>query len=214
MWSRVATASRTVVRPSARSPASRIADFTWALGTIVVTSIARSRVRPTTVSGGRESFRRAWSTAPIERSGSMIRATGRRRNELSPSRTWVAASPARIPPTAGGSSRSCRSRDAVGLPEPVHARRDDPVRDRAGRRRRSRSTATPRRSIKRGRRPDVLAVARVVDPGLAVGQRGEQQRPVTDRLVAGQPGLAAQPGRRADDRGAARRRIRLRDDGR
>ena len=36
VWSRVATASRTVVRPSARSPASRIADFTCALGTAVV----------------------------------------------------------------------------------------------------------------------------------------------------------------------------------
>ena len=32
VWSRVATDSRTVVRPSARRPASRIADFTWALG--------------------------------------------------------------------------------------------------------------------------------------------------------------------------------------
>ena len=77
VWSRVATDSRTVVRPSARSPASRIADFTCALGTGVAMSIDRSGVWPTTVRGGRESFRRAWSTAPIERSGSMIRATGR-----------------------------------------------------------------------------------------------------------------------------------------
>ena len=36
VWSRVATNSRTVVRPSARSPASRMADFTCALGTFVV----------------------------------------------------------------------------------------------------------------------------------------------------------------------------------
>ena len=36
VWSRVATDSRTVVRPSARSPASRMADFTCALGTVVV----------------------------------------------------------------------------------------------------------------------------------------------------------------------------------
>ena len=36
VWSRVATRSRTVVRPSARSPASRIADFTCADGTGVV----------------------------------------------------------------------------------------------------------------------------------------------------------------------------------
>ena len=40
VWSRVATASRTVVRPSARSPASRIADLTWALGTGVAMSTA------------------------------------------------------------------------------------------------------------------------------------------------------------------------------
>ena len=33
MWSRVATDSRTVVSPSARNPASRMADLTWALGT-------------------------------------------------------------------------------------------------------------------------------------------------------------------------------------
>ncbi len=36
VWSRVATDSRTVVLPSARTPANRIADFTWALGTGVV----------------------------------------------------------------------------------------------------------------------------------------------------------------------------------
>ena len=36
VWSRVATASRTVVSPSAPRPASRIADLTWALGTRVV----------------------------------------------------------------------------------------------------------------------------------------------------------------------------------
>jgi hypothetical protein len=33
VWSRVAIVSRTVVLPSARRPASRIADFTCALGT-------------------------------------------------------------------------------------------------------------------------------------------------------------------------------------
>ena len=41
VWSRVATASRTVVEPSARSPASRIADLTWALGTGVRRSTAQ-----------------------------------------------------------------------------------------------------------------------------------------------------------------------------
>ncbi len=31
VWARVATGSRTTVSPSAASPASRTADFTWAL---------------------------------------------------------------------------------------------------------------------------------------------------------------------------------------
>ena len=87
VWSRVATASRTVVRPSARSPARRIADFTCALGT-GRRDVDRPERGATDHGQRREGVvRRAWSTAPIERSGSMIRATGRRRNESSPSRT-------------------------------------------------------------------------------------------------------------------------------
>ena len=46
VWSRVATDSRTVVVPSARSPASRIADLTCADGTGVDQSIGRERARP------------------------------------------------------------------------------------------------------------------------------------------------------------------------
>ena len=41
VWSRVAVASVTDVTPSAARPASRMADFTWALGTAVVQSIDR-----------------------------------------------------------------------------------------------------------------------------------------------------------------------------
>ena len=97
VWSRVPTDSRTVERPSARRAARRIADFTWALGTDVVTSIARSGVRPDTVRGGRESLLRALSSAPIARRGSMIRATGRRRNDSSPSRVARNGIPASSP---------------------------------------------------------------------------------------------------------------------
>ena len=48
VWSRVAVASVTDVTPSAARPASRMADFTWALGTAVVQSIDRSGARPVT----------------------------------------------------------------------------------------------------------------------------------------------------------------------
>src|SRR3990172_8063558 len=82
--------------PAAR-PASRTADFTWALGTGVAWSIGRSGRRPVTDRGGSVSSARAWSVAPIARSGSMIRATGRRRNESSPSRIVASGVPARMP---------------------------------------------------------------------------------------------------------------------
>ena len=195
VWSRVATASRTVVRPSARSPASRIADLTWALGTGVATSTARSGVRPTTVTGGRESSDRAWSTAPIARSGSMIRATGRRRNESSPSRTLRNGSPARIP----ANSRRLvpelpQSRSAAGSRSPSTPGETTRYDRRCRRRRRRpcRSTVAPSAAqtaaVERTSAPSPAPV----DPALARGQRREHQRPVADRLVAGQPQLAAQ----------------------
>ena len=186
--------------------------MTWALGTGVATSTARSGVRPTTVTGGRESFDRAWSTAPIERSGSMIRATGRRRNESSPSRTLRNGSPARIP----ANSRRLvpelpQSRSAAGLAQPVDARRDDPVVDVAGLVVDRRSTRRrPSAAQTRGGRADVGAVAGAADPALARGQRREHQRPMADRLVAGQP-RARRAGGRPDGR---RRRRRLDDGGR
>ena len=171
------------------APARRIADLTWALGTGVETSTARSGLRPITVTGGRESFDRAWSAAPIERSGSMIRATGRRRNESSPSRTLRKGRPARIP----ANSRRLvpelpQSRSAAGSRSPSTPGDDDAVVDGVARSRRRRSARRPRPSARadRRRRADVRAVARALDPALAGGQRREHQRPMADRLVAGQ----------------------------
>ena len=142
----------------------------------------------------------------------MIRATGRRRNERRRRGRAIAASPARIP----AASRRVvpelpQSRTPVGLDEPVGTRRYDAVVDAA---------PVSGQPLDRGpepfdrprRRPDVLAVAGVVDPALAGGQRREEQRPMADRLVAGQPGLAAEPRGRADDRGLVLGRIGLRDD--
>ena len=53
VWVRVVTASRTMVVPSADSPASRMADFTWALATLDVQSMPCS-APPRTSSGGRQ----------------------------------------------------------------------------------------------------------------------------------------------------------------
>ena len=203
VWSRVATASRTVVRPSARSPARRIADFTCALGT-GRRDVDRPERGVTDHGQGRKGIvRRAWSAAPIERSGSMIRATGRRRNEASPSRTAVIGRPARIPANRRRLVPELpQSRAAVGLAEAVRARRDDQVVDvpivrRVG-------SARPARPPPRARCARSAAVERTSAPSPAPvirlsprGQRREHQRPMADRLVAGQAQLAAQPRGRA-----------------
>ena len=69
---------------------------------------------------------RPWRTAPIERSGSMIRATGRRRNESSPSRTAVTGSPASMPadqPQARPGVAAIEDRRRVRPGRPPRARR-------------------------------------------------------------------------------------------
>ena len=186
---------RPAIRPK---PASRIADFTWALGTGVVKSMAPSGERPVTVRGGRESYWRAWSTAPIRRSGSMIRATGRPRNESSPSRVAVSGSPARSPlasrrlvPELPQSSVVGRRRAARRRP----ARRPGsrPSGRRRGRARRSRRARGRSPAVERTSAPSPAPSIRL-SPG---GQRGQQQGSMADRLVAGQPELAAQPRGRA-----------------
>ena len=52
VWARVVTRSRTMVGPVAARPASRMADFTWALATLDVQSMPCSGP-PLTPSGGR-----------------------------------------------------------------------------------------------------------------------------------------------------------------
>ena len=77
MWSRLGRDSMTAVRPSAVKPAKSTHDFTWALATGSSYSMPRSRA-PVTVNGGnRPSV--ASTAAPIARSGSATRSTGRRR---------------------------------------------------------------------------------------------------------------------------------------
>ena len=101
VWSRERSGSVTLVSPSAERPASRMALFTWALATFRSWWAPVSRF-PRITSGGTRSPSRAVMSAPMRRSGSTTRRTGRRRSEASPVSTESPGSPASTP----ASSRS------------------------------------------------------------------------------------------------------------
>ena len=188
VWSRVATASVTVVSPPAASAASRIADLTWALGTAVRHAIGESRARPV-ISSGR--------SVPPPRPAIVGAHRGQRLGH-----------PAHRPPAERGVAVEDREQvapreqprdearrrpgvaaveDAVRLDERVAARRDHavvhaPVVLGNALHGRAECGADPRGG------PDVLAVARRRDRALALGEQREEERPVRDRLVAGQRG--------------------------
>jgi len=86
VWARVRTASCTTVSPSAPSPASRMADFTWALATGGLYSIP-CRSPPRTSRGGYRPPPRPSTRAPIRRRGSVTRSIGRRETDSSPRKT-------------------------------------------------------------------------------------------------------------------------------
>ena len=96
VWARVGTGSWTTVSPAAARPASRRADFTWALAIGGVYSMPW-RSPPVTANGGRH--RGPWPVtfAPIRSSGSATRSMGRPRREASPVRWAVTGSPATRP---------------------------------------------------------------------------------------------------------------------
>ncbi len=96
VWVRVVTASRTTVVPVAERPASRTADFTWALATLDVQSIP-CRAPPVTRSGGRQRSPRPCTTAPIRASGSATRSIGRPESDSSPTSSVSHANPATRP---------------------------------------------------------------------------------------------------------------------
>ncbi len=100
VWSRLLAPSRTVVEPEANIPAIRTHDFTCALGTGRSYSMPVS-CAPVTVNGGKRSSR-ASTVAPIMRSGSATRSTGRRRIDSSPSSVQT---PPGCPASQPGSSR-------------------------------------------------------------------------------------------------------------
>ena len=99
VWSRVATGSMTVVSPSAKRPAIRIADFTCALATGSVYSMPRRE--PPSMVAGRVPPSASTTLAPMRASGSAMRSMGRRRSDASP---------------------SMRQRDARAAPKPASSR--------------------------------------------------------------------------------------------
>ena len=101
--------------------------------------------------------------------------------------------PRACPRRGACSSRSCRSRGSRPAPSsPSTPGESDAVVDRPA----ALALALDRdaeRSDDARRRAHVCAVAGAGDPALALGERGEEQGAVADRLVAGQPQVAAQP---------------------
>ena len=96
VWVRVVTASRTTVVPLADSPASRMADFTWALATREVQSMPCSRP-PSRRSGGRQRAPRPRTVAPMRPSGSATLSMGRAERDSSPTSSVSHANPATSP---------------------------------------------------------------------------------------------------------------------
>ncbi len=96
VWVRVVTASRTVVGPSADSPANKMADFTWALATLEVQSIPW-RPPPGDAEAAGSARRAPATVAPISPSGSATRSMGRSESDSSPTRRVSQAKPATNP---------------------------------------------------------------------------------------------------------------------
>ena len=197
VWSRVATDSRTVV--ATLGPQRRPAGWP--------TSPARTAPASRSRSPGAGCDRSRSGEAGCRRRVPGVRAHRPQRFDDTSHRTASqrsiavqggASSAARraSPRAAAGSSRSCRSRaPRRGAVRPSAPGRDDPVVDGPRRRRACRSTVAPRAPTIAGRRTHVGAVARARDLALAGGEGRQDQRPMADRLVAGQAQLTAQPRR-------------------
>ena len=175
---RVVTGSRTTVVPLAESPASRMADFTWALATLAVQSMPCSRP-PRTCSGGRQRSPRPSTWAPIRVSGSATRSIGRAESESSPTSSVSQSKPATSP--------ASRRMEVPELPQsrgPAAAcSRPRPP---------CRTTDAVLAVLHRGAHGldggqgcrDVGAVGQAVDDRGALGQGAEEHGPVRDRLLA------------------------------
>ena len=145
----------------------------------------------------RPSRRAARRRGPSAGGGATRRRRGRRRPAARPGCRPPAGS---VVPELPQSRMPAGSREAAPRP----ARRPG-SRPRAHRRRAARRSlpGRPRRpAVARTSRPSPAPVIRLSP----VGEQREEERPVADRLVAGQPQLAAQPRRRRGRRRGPRRR--------
>ena len=116
MWSRVGSGSTTVVSSSAKRPARRTADFTWALAT-GSSSVLPWTSPPVTVSGAWPSV--VTTSAPMSRSGSATRSIGRVLSDASPVRVNVPGWPASTPASSRMSVPAFRqSRGTDGCSSP------------------------------------------------------------------------------------------------
>ena len=194
VWSRVASASITVVAPAACSPASRTADLICADGTGRRYSIGTRSAVPRSVSGSRSPP--SSTSRPICFSGSSTRPIGRRDSEASPDqahRHVVAGDQAHHQAHAGAGVAEIEV--AVGLGQAADAAAQHlpgipGLADRAA-----------QRLQRLGRVEHVLGLQQAGDGGAAGGERAEHQGAVRDRLVARHPHAPDRAGDLADDKG-------------
>ena len=125
--------------------------------------------------------------APICSRGSRTRRIGRVRSDASPSNTAAMGQPATAPMTSRqpvpelpkSSGRLRRAKPATPTPRTNQA--NSPV-----------VHLCPQRPHRPGGMEDIFALREPRNPGLADRQRAQDQRPVRNRLVPGNPGRAGQ----------------------
>ena len=171
----------TVVGPSAESPASRMADFTWALATGNCQVTPLSMPLPRTCSGAVPSAETS-TVAPMARSGSATRRIGRRRSEASPSRVASMSAPAITPASRRMVVPELAQSSALIGVSQAHAHAAT-VECEAVRREVANPHATGAQARCGGE--DICGGRRIADVAPALGKRSEDECPVTDRLVAG-----------------------------
>ena len=206
VWARVATGSRTTVSPAADSPASRMADFTWALATGGGPVDAPQRP-----AGHRE--RRQAPLAPAlhpgphgpQRLGDPVHGPGRQRpvpdsTVVDPSSPATTPASSRMPgPRVAAVDRAGRRRAAVPPVDPDHRRPSSATvgpegghgRRGAGARRRRRTVPAPPSSPRPAPPAAGPGARSTCRPGVRTVPASGRSQPPPRRLPGGQ---AAMPG--------------------
>ena len=178
VWSRVASASITVVSPAACRPAISTAHLICAEATGSRYSIGTRSALPRIVRGS-VSLPRSATSSPICFSGSSTRPMGRRESDASPTNrtriSWPAITPiiSRMPVPELPKSISPAGSARPPTPRPRTSQIAPDLAHRAA-----------QRLQRLGGIEDVLALKQAGYAGAAGGQRPEHQRAVRDRLVA------------------------------